>query len=174
MMSRLALAGGSTRHSIFASAGTPDTASDHTGQLSTEFYVTRASLLHGFRYYAPASGYGSRTMSLWRVSDRTRVVAATTMPTPSGEGWVQQLLATPYALAADTRYRVSLYVTTGQSWARTAPYWSGNQISVAGFLVAPSSQNATDNIQGGYSLAEGDFPEYTYNTSGYFSDVIVG
>lgn len=154
--------------------------------MGTEFWVNKAGCyLTKVRYLQPTVGtLTPRTMALYSTvngNTGTKVAGDWTMPTPVAGQWCTYTLPTPFALVADTKYRITTFHPSNAGFARTFFYfWAGGggagntTVTRGGFLVRPSSAQTLNTCQGSYSVSGSMvFPSQVYQYASYYSDVEV-
>ncbi len=130
-------------------------------ELGTVFRSSTAGQITVIRFWKDVNETGAHTGRIW--SSTGQLLASVVFANETASGWQQQTLATPYAIAANTAYVVS--VNTGNTYyvATTSGFASqvinGNLSSVVG--------------NNGLYGATGTFPTISWNASNYFRDVVV-
>lgn len=159
--------------------GPASAAADTTGySLSTEFEIISVAKIEGF-YWWCANG-ADTTPKTFQVFSLTGAGTGTAVPgtlVDSGtlvqNTWNFVPLAIPVSLSVGQRYRAVVYFAGGSNWyAATGSGWTADLVN--GLLSAPSTANATGNIQSGFRVATGaiDVPNSS-GGSNYWVDLLV-
>lgn len=144
--------------------------------LGLEFYVTANSTVTQIHFWQPTTGADASTRSVAIYTATGVLVSPAETLTVSGVGWQTKTLATPVPVAANTRYRATVYHPGGQYPATPSYYTTGGGGSVLtnGVLVVPNNAASTSPGQGTYQYATGiSFPNSMYSSTSYWCDVSV-
>ncbi|WEO76936.1 DUF4082 domain-containing protein [Cryobacterium sp. SO2] len=131
-------------------------------ELGMAFSAGQAGSVTAIRFFKGSGNTGTHTGSLW--SSAGSQLATVTFANETATGWQTAQLSTPVTLTAGASYVVSYLAPVGR-YSYTGAYFSAAKTS--GPLTAP----ATGNGRYLYGTA-GGYPQYTYNASNYFVDVV--
>lgn len=152
---------------------------DATGRTQgLEFYVTAKRWLKSIKLYKPVSTVTNPTQGqVWLVNGTVLTGSAVTFSGVTGTGWFTANLTTPIELTPNQRYRAGVRwpggsITGASNWWSSGPGASGVTSDV---LVAPSSANATGQMQGPYNVGGSlTFPNTTNTSKAWYGvDVVV-
>ncbi|MFT4287706.1 DUF4082 domain-containing protein [Nocardioides sp.] len=129
-------------------------------EVGTAFTPAVDGTVTALRFYKGTGNGGSHVGSLWNSAGD--LLASVTFTDETSSGWQQATLASPVSLDAGTTYVVSYLAPQGH-YASTPGLLSTPLTS--GDLTAPSANN-------GRYLYGGGFPTYSYQSTGYFADVV--
>lgn len=131
-------------------------------ELGTTFSATTSGYATGIRFYKGVSNTGTHVGHLW--SSSGTLLASVTFTGESASGWQTASFASPVQLTAGASYVVSYFAPNG-NYSYTSDYFTSAVTS--GPLTAPATRN------GLYSYTTtGAKPQYSWNASNYFVDVV--
>lgn len=128
-------------------------------ELGTQFTANRDGVVRAVRFYRGTGNTGPHTVSVWSAGG-TRLATAQA-PSGAGEGWQTVQLPAPVAIAAGTMYVVS-YLAPNGHYAAGHGYFA--QPRTVGPLTAPADA--------GRYMYGGGFPQYSWQSSGYWVDPV--
>ncbi|MFD7311186.1 DUF4082 domain-containing protein [Promicromonospora sp. NPDC059942] len=128
-------------------------------ELGTRFTASRSGFVTAVRFYRGPANTGTQTVSVWN-SAGTRLATAQAASGGS-DGWQTVTLAQRVAVTAGSTYTVS-YLAPNGGYAAGSGYFS--QARTVGPLTAPANA--------GTYLYGGGFPQYTWQSSGYWVDPV--
>lgn len=130
----------------------PDQTLDATPgwEVGTRFTSSHPGKIVGFRFWRASGETGSNYAKLWSNSGQQLRVSNAF---PSGTGWVEVYLSSPYTISANTTYRVSVNTNTkqvkrGGAYVFDGPISNGPLYSDGGYYgqplnAMPTSQSAS-------------------------------
>lgn len=132
--------------------------------LGMKFKSTKAGQILAIRYYKAASDTGTHVGKIWSASGT--LLTSVTFTGETASGWQEKALATPWSIAANTTYVVSVNVG------------SHFPITTSAFPPSPSlpltngSLSVVNDGANGVFGAPTAFPTSSYQNSNYFRDVV--
>ncbi|WP_164545281.1 DUF4082 domain-containing protein [Antribacter gilvus] len=154
-------AAGTCPCTIFGGAVPPITSSDDAAaiELGTRFTTDHSGVVSAVRFYRGAGNDGPHTVTLWSATGA--VLATTTAPAATTEGWQTVPFPVPYPVVAGTTYTVSY----------RAPH--GRYAAGAGHFAQPRTIGplSTPRAAGVYTYG-GGYPQYSWNDAGYWVDPV--
>ena len=132
-------------------------------ELGTKIVLDQPATLASIRFWKDAKETGSHTARLWSATGTLLATVPVTNET-SGAGWQQVNLPTPFALAANTVYIVSVNANA---------FFSTTRSGLAIPLTSGIAHSANDVKNGAYGSAAGLFPVNSFSSTNYFVDVVV-
>jgi hypothetical protein len=132
-----------------------------TYELGVKVTVDRDAEITAIRYYREPGETGTHVGRVW--SSTGTLIASVTFGSETASGWQTQALPTPLGISADTTYVISV---------NRNDYYG---FTPAGLMTSVSSGplHTVVGSNGVYGLAAGDFPSFSYNSSNYFTDVVI-
>jgi PKD repeat protein len=133
-------------------------------ELGMKFKSSKAGNILAIRYFKAASDTGTHVGRIWSATGT--LLASVTFTGETASGWQEQALASPYTIAANTTYVVSVNV---------GGYFP---ITTNAFPPSPSlpltngSLSVVNDGTNGVFGTSGAFPTSTYQNSNYFRDVL--
>ncbi|MCY4726965.1 DUF4082 domain-containing protein [Nocardioides sp. STR2] len=131
-------------------------------ELGVEFTPTKAGQVTGIRFFKGAGNNGVHQGSLWSASGTK--LAGVTFVGETDSGWQTAMLSTPVDVTAGTPYVVSYFAPQGH-YATTAGFFNNQWVS------GDLRSSATTNGRYRYG-ASGGFPQFSWNATNYFVDVL--
>jgi hypothetical protein len=174
--------GGSTTYRAFDTASPNDTGNPDAGlALGFEFHVLVDATCTRVGWWQPSTGTvdtGVRTLVLYQAnsgSSGTELARATM--TPTGGGLQMATFASPVALTANQAYRAVTHHSNGgypftAHYFDSVPYDTGN-VTVGGVLVIRNNLNTQDFDQGSFIYGGVNYPDGSFNSANYWTDVEV-
>jgi hypothetical protein len=132
-----------------------------TYELGVKIQVARAAQITAVRYYREPGETGTHVGRIWSASGTP--LATVTFTGETASGWQTQALDTPIDIPANTTYVVSV---------NRNDYYGFTPAGLLSSVVSGPLQSVVGS-NGVYGLAAGDFPSFSYNSSNYFTDVVV-
>jgi hypothetical protein len=131
-------------------------------EMGVKVQVTAAARIEAIRFHKDPNETGTHVGRVW--SSTGTLLATTTFSGETASGWQQQALATPLPLTAGQTYVVSVGLNS-----RFGMTGGG----LAAQRVSGPLRSVTDNRNGVWANAAGDFPTNTWGSSNYFVDTVV-
>lgn len=131
-------------------------------ELGTAITPTQGGTITAIRFYKGPGNLGTHVGSIW--SSTGTKLASATFTGETATGWQTAQLSTPLSVTAGTTYVVS-YLAPQGNYSYTGGYFA--QQKVSGPLTGPAGSNGL-YLYG----AAGGFPQYSYNSTNYFVDVV--
>lgn len=128
-------------------------------ELGTRFSANRNGFVTAVRFYRGPANTGTQTVSVWSATG-TRLATAQA-PSGGSDGWQTVTLPQRVTVTAGTTYTVS-YLAPNGGYAAGSGYFA--QPRTVGPLTAPA--NAGTYVYGG------GFPQYTWQSTGYWVDPV--
>ncbi|PKH37442.1 DUF4082 domain-containing protein [Nocardioides alpinus] len=150
--------------SLFSSQTPAVTATDDSSpvELGVEFTPTKSGQVTGIRFFKGAGNSGVHKGSVWSASGTK--LAGLTFVGETASGWQTAMLSTPLQVSAGTPYVVSYFAPQGH-YSISGGFFNNQWI--AGDLRVAAGTN------GRYFYgAGGGFPQYSWNSTNYFVDVL--
>ncbi len=154
--------------SLFSPTATPAilNATDGSGsngdyELGMEFKTAIAGEIQALRYYKASSETGTHIGKIW--SNTGQLLASVTFSNETASGWQEQALTTPFSIAANTTYVVS--VNTNQYYVATS-----NGLGTT--LTNGDITAVADGSNGVFNATPGLFPNKSYKNTNYFRDIV--
>ena len=135
-------------------------------ELGVQFRSDASGYITGLRFYKASGSVNSHSVKLW--SSTGTLMGTATPSSETASGWQQVNFASPVAIAANTTYVASYFVSDGRYFA-TSNYFSTSGVD-NGPLHAPATGSVT-NGNGVYSPNTSSFPNQTWNGANYWIDV---
>lgn len=129
-------------------------------ELGMKFTATAAGLIKGIRFYKSPGETGTHTGKIY--SSSGVLLASVVFSNETASGWQTQSLATPYAIAANTQYTVS--VNTGNQYYVATNNGLATQISSANLRNVVGANGVYGPV--------GSRPTQSWLNSNYFRDVV--
>jgi hypothetical protein len=126
-----------------------------------EFQSAKAGTISAIRYYKAASETGTHVGRIW--SSNGTLLASVTFTNETASGWQQQTLATPLAIAANTKYVVSVNVNQ---------YYVATANGLASTLTNGDISAIADGSNGVFNETPSTFPTQSWNNTNYFRDIV--
>jgi Domain of unknown function (DUF4082)/Malectin domain/Bacterial Ig-like domain len=133
-----------------------------TYEFGLKFRVDEPMRLQAIRFWKSASETGTHVANLWTTGGI--LLASTTVTGETASGWQSGTFATPPALQAGTTYIASVNANS---------FYNTTARGLATQIVSGPLRSALDVANGVYGSAAGLFPNQTFNSSNYFTDVTV-
>lgn len=146
-------------YSIFTSQTPANTYNDPAYELGVKFKSSSAAKVVKIRYYKVAGETGTHTGHLWSASGTE--LASAVFVDETSSGWQEAALPTPYLLAADSTYVVSVNAQT--AYGAT----SGGLSS-----VVSNGPLSTIDVSNGVYGSMGSFPATSGAGANYFRDLV--
>ena len=135
-------------------------------ELGTRFRSDVAGFVTGARFYKAAANTGTHIAKLW--SNTGTLLGSVTFTNETATGWQEATFPAPIAIAANTTYVISYHANNGH-------YSSGSQYfatSGADRYPLHALRDGIDGPNGVYQYGTSAFPTQTYQSEGYFVDVV--
>ena len=132
-------------------------------ELGTKIVLDQPATLASIRFWKDARETGTHTARVWSATGTLLATLPVTGETTGG-GWQQANFSTPFALAANTVYIVSVNANA---------FFSTTRSGLATPLVSGIARSAADVKNGVYGSAAGLFPTNFFSSTNYFVDVVI-
>jgi fibronectin type 3 domain-containing protein len=132
-------------------------------ELGTKIVLDQPAALASIRFWKDARETGTHTARVWSATGTLLATLPVTGETAGG-GWQQANFATPFALAANTVYIVSVNANA---------FFSTTRSGLAVPLASGIAHSAADVKNGVYGSAAGLFPTNFFSSTNYFVDVVI-
>lgn len=155
--------------SIWTPATVPQKIDDgdpNSVEIGTRFRSSVAGYITGARYYKGPANTGSHVAKLWTNTGTLLGSAAFTGETASG--WQETTFPTPIVVSANTTYLISYHANNGH-YSSQSQYFATSGVT-NGPLTA--LRDGTDGANGVYQYGVSTFPTQTFQSEGYFVDVV--
>jgi uncharacterized protein YaiE (UPF0345 family) len=129
-------------------------------ELGMEFTSTTTGSINSIRYYKASSETGPHVGKIW--SDTGTLLASVTFTNETASGWQEQTLSSPLAIAANTKYVVSVNVNE---------YYVATPAGLATTLTNGDLSAVADGSNGVFSTTPDLFPAQSFNNGNYFRDI---
>ncbi len=146
---------------IFTNQVPAATGSDGDYELGTKFTAAQPVNILSIRFYKTAGESGVHTGKLFSASGTLLTSVVFTNETASG--WQTATLASPYLIAANTTYIVSVNANVEYPISQ-----NGLVTSITNGILA----TVADGENGTFNVNPGVFPNQSFNNSNYFVDVV--
>jgi uncharacterized protein YaiE (UPF0345 family) len=129
-------------------------------ELGMEFTSTTTGSINSIRYYKASSETGPHVGKIW--SDTGTLLASVTFTNETASGWQEQTLSSPLAIAANTKYVVSVNINE---------YYVATPAGLATTLTNGDLSAVADGSNGVFSTTPDLFPTQSFNNGNYFRDI---
>ncbi len=140
------------------------------GEQGTFFTSAVAGNITAIRFWKDSSETGAHTGNIWSTNatgSSGTLLTSVEFTNETASGWQQQNLTTPYPIAANTPYVVSVNTNTAH------PYTAFGMMSSVTNQDLSTLTNSAQTINGGaYSNTVGTFPAAWWNGADFFRDVV--
>ena len=133
-----------------------------TYELGVKFRVDEPMRLQAIRFWKSASETGTHVVSLWTTGGM--LLASTAVTGETASGWQNGVFASPPLLQAGTTYVAS---------ANANSFYNVTSRGLATQVISGPLRSVADGANGIFGSAAGQFPNQTFNSSNYFTDVSV-
>jgi uncharacterized protein YaiE (UPF0345 family) len=129
-------------------------------EMGVEFTSTKAGTISSIRYYKDANETGPHVGKIW--SDTGTLLATVTFSNETASGWQEQALTTPLAIAANTKYVVSVNANT---------YYVATPAGLGTTVTNGDLSAIADGSNGVFNTTPDLFPTQSFNNGNYFRDI---
>jgi hypothetical protein len=133
-----------------------------TYELGVKFRVDEPMRLTAIRFWKSPSETGSHVVNLWTAGGV--LLASTTVTSETASGWQTGTFASPPLLQAASTYVAS---------ANANSYYNTTSGGLASLIISGPLRSVADGSNGVYGATSGVFPNQTYGSANYFTDVVV-
>jgi fibronectin type 3 domain-containing protein len=133
-----------------------------TYELGLKIRVDQAMRLNAIRFWKSSSEIGTHVANLW--TSTGMLLASTTATGETASGWQTASFAAPPLLQAGTTYIASVNANS---------FYNVTSNGLASLLVSGPLRSVADGSNGVFGSSAGVFPNQTYRSTNYFTDVIV-
>jgi hypothetical protein len=133
-----------------------------TYELGVKFRVDEPMRLQAIRFWKSASETGTHVVSLWTTGGM--LLASTAVTGETASGWQNGVFSSPPLLQAGTTYVAS---------ANANSFYNVTSRGLATQVISGPLRSVADGANGIFGSAAGQFPNQTFNSSNYFTDVSV-
>lgn len=137
-------------------------------ELGVKFQSNVSGVITGIRFYKSTSNTGTHIGSLW--TSGGTLLATATFSNETASGWQQVNFSTPVAITANTTYVASYHTNVGRYSVDNNYFATADKVN--GPLRALSNGTSGGNGVYRYSSVTPVFPNFTYNSSNYWVDVV--
>jgi hypothetical protein len=154
---------------IWSASTTPGTAAypDNAAiEVGVKFRSDSDGFVKGVRFYKGSGNTGTHIGNLW--SRTGTLLASATFTNETASGWQQVNFAGPVAITANTTYVASYHTDTG-FYAFNGGYFATRGVD------SPPLHALRDGVDGGngvYRYGGSAFPDFSFNSSNYWVDVV--
>lgn len=135
-------------------------------ELGTRFRSDVAGYITGARFYKGSLNTGTHEAKLW--TNTGTLLGSATFVNETASGWQEVAFTTPVAINANTTYLISYHANNGHYSS------ASNYFAAAGVDNGPlhALRDGVDGANGVYLYGTSAFPTNTYQSEGYFVDVV--
>jgi hypothetical protein len=133
-----------------------------TYELGVKFRVDEPMRLTGIRFWKSKSETGTHVANLWTTTGL--LLASTTVAGETASGWQTGTFSSPPLLQAGTTYVASVNANT---------YYNTTSRGLSSQIISGPLRSVADGANGVFGPTAGQFPSQTFNSSNYFTDVVV-
>jgi hypothetical protein len=133
-----------------------------TYELGVKFRVDESMRLKAIRFWKSPSETGTHVANLWTTTGL--LLASTTVTGETASGWQNGLFSSPPLLQAGTTYIASVNANS---------YYNTTSRGLATQVISGPLRSVADGSNGVFGSTAGVFPNQSYNSGNYFTDVTV-
>ena len=146
--------------------GKIDDGDPNSVEVGTRFRSNVAGFITGARFYKGAANTGTHIAKLW--TNAGALLGSATFAGETASGWQETAFTTPIPITANTTYLISYHANNGH-YSSQAQYFAAGGVT-NGPLTA--LRDGADGANGVYQYGASVFPTQTYQSEGYFVDVV--